>query len=136
TYQKPFELESGEVMPEIVIGYHTFGTLNEAKDNVIWICYALTANSNVTDWWNGLAGEGKVWDPEKHFIVCANILGSCYGSSGPLTTNPTTGKPYYHQFPRMTIRDLVKAHSLLRVHLGIEEIKVLAGGSMGGYQVL
>jgi len=123
-------------MPEVTVGYHTYGKLNDAKDNVVWICHALTANSNVTDWWSGLAGEGKVWDPNKHFIVCANILGSCYGSSGPLTINPKTGKPYYGSFPRMTIRDLVKAYILLREHLEIEKINVLAGGSMGGYQIL
>ncbi len=129
-------MESGEVMPEITIGYHTYGQLNEKKDNVIWICHALTANSNVTDWWSGLAGEGRVWDPNKHFIVCANILGSCYGSSGPLTVNVNTGRPYYNGFPRMTIRDLVKAHTVLREYLGIEHIEVLAGGSMGGYQAM
>ncbi len=136
TYQEAFALESGEILPEVTIGYHTYGRLNEKKDNVVWICHALTANANVTDWWSGLAGAGKAWDPDKHFIVCANILGSCYGSSGPLTTDPATGKPYYGSFPRMTIRDLVQAHILLRKHLGINKIGLLAGGSMGGYQVL
>ena len=103
---------------------------------MVWICHALTANSNVTDWWSGLAGKGRAWDPDRHFIVCANILGSCYGSSGPLTVDPTTGQPYYGTFPRMTIRDLVQAHILLRQHLGVKKIGLLAGGSMGGYQVL
>ena len=123
-------------MPEITIGYHTFGQLNDAGNNVVWVCHALTANSDVTDWWSGLAGERRVWDPQKDYIVCANILGSCYGSSGPLTVNPETGEPYYYNFPRMTIRDLVKAHILLRKHLKIKKIGLLTGGSMGGYQAL
>jgi len=123
-------------LPEITIGYHTFGQLNDAGNNVVWVCHALTANSDVTDWWSGLAGERRVWDPQKDYIVCANILGSCYGSSGPLTVNPETGEPYYYNFPRMTIRDLVKAHILLRKHLKIKKIGLLTGGSMGGYQAL
>lgn len=135
-YNKLFPLESGEVLPALQIGYHTYGQLNETCDNVIWICHALTANSNVADWWSGLTGEGKAWNPENYFIVCANILGSCYGSSGPLSDNPETGKPYYSHFPLVTIRDMVKAHILLREHLHIEKIALLAGGSMGGYQVL
>ncbi len=136
TYKHPFKLESGEVLPEITIGYHTYGKKNRTGDNVVWICHALTASSNATDWWSGLAGEGKVWDPDKDFIVCANILGSCYGSSGPLTINPETGKPYYDTFPRMTIRDLVRAHIILRKYLDIGKIGLLTGGSMGGYQAL
>ena len=135
-YKKPFQLESGKILPELQIGYHTYGKLNEAHDNVMWICHALTANSDVAEWWSGLTGEGRVWDPQKYFIVCANILGSCYGSSGPLSINPETGKPYYGHFPLVTIRDMVKAHILLRQHLRVEKIELLAGGSMGGYQVL
>ncbi|MGH2642496.1 MAG: homoserine O-acetyltransferase MetX [Chitinophagaceae bacterium] len=135
-YKKPFPLESGKTLSSLQIGYHTYGQLNESGDNVIWICHALTANSNVADWWSGLTGEGKVWNPENYFIVCANILGSCYGSSGPLSDNSETGKPYYSHFPVVTIRDMVNAHILLRKHLHIEKIALLAGGSMGGYQVL
>lgn len=135
-YKETFPLESGKSLPALQIGYHTYGELNEKRDNVIWICHALTANSDVADWWSGLTGEGKVWDTKKYFIVCANILGSCYGSSGPMSTNPETGEPYYSQFPQITIRDMVQAHILLRKHLQIEKIALLAGGSMGGYQVL
>lgn len=129
-------MESGQMLPALQIGYHTYGQLNDAGDNVLWICHALTANSNVADWWSGLTGDGKVWDSQKYFIVCANILGSCYGSSGPLSDNPVTGKPYYSHFPLVTIRDMVKAHILLRRYLGVKKIALLAGGSMGGYQVL
>jgi len=131
-----FTLESGVVLPELQIAYHTYGTLNHSKSNVIWICHALTANSDVADWWKGLIGAGKAIDPARHFIVCANILGSCYGSSGPLSINPATGKPYYSTFPQITVRDMVQAHTLLRQHLGIDEIQLLMGGSMGGYQTL
>ncbi|WP_210487940.1 homoserine O-acetyltransferase family protein [Rufibacter aurantiacus] len=135
-YNQPFELEGGQTFPEITIAYHTFGKLNANKSNVVWICHALTANSNVLDWWDGIVGESKVIDPEQHFIVCANILGSCYGSTGPLSTNPQTGEPYYNTFPQVTIRDMVRAHILLREHLGLEKIHILGGGSCGGFQVL
>ncbi|WP_253906396.1 homoserine O-acetyltransferase [Chitinophaga sp. SYP-B3965] len=133
---QPFHLESGEVLPSLQIAYHTYGTLNQQGDNVVWVCHALTANSDVADWWKGLIGEGCVIDPQKHFIVCANILGSCYGTSGPLTVSQTTGEPYYRNFPTVTIRDMVQAHILLRQHLNIASIHLLVGGSMGGYQVL
>jgi homoserine O-acetyltransferase len=135
-YNEPFVLESGKSLHGLRIGYHTYGKLNEKRDNVIWICHALTANSDVADWWSGMTGEGKLWDPGKYFIVCANILGSCYGSSGPLSVDPETGSPYYSHFPAVTIRDIVQAHMLLRAHLNIQRIALLAGGSMGGYQVL
>ena len=135
-YGEPLNLECGAVLPELTVGYHTYGTLNEDKSNVVWICHALTANSDVADWWKGLVGQGYLLNPEKYFIVCANILGSCYGTTGPLSTDPRTGQPYYHNFPLITIRDMVTAHDLLRSHLGIEKIHLLVGGSMGGYQAL
>jgi homoserine O-acetyltransferase len=131
-----FTLESGAELPELRIAYHTYGTLNADASNVVWVCHALTANSDVADWWAGLIGEGRVIDPSRYFIVCANILGSCYGSSGPLSTDPATGQPYYNTFPQVTVRDMVKAHILLRKHLGIAKLHLLIGGSMGGYQVL
>ncbi|WP_365939925.1 hypothetical protein [Thermoflavifilum sp.] len=124
----PLKLESGQILPEVQIAYHTYGKLNAAGDNVIWICHALTANSDVAEWWPGMVGYGKVMNPEQYFIVCANILGSCYGSSGPLTLDPHTGKPYYSRFPLVTIRDMVQAHRLLAKHLGIKQIYLLVGG--------
>jgi homoserine O-acetyltransferase/O-succinyltransferase len=135
-YAHPFVLESGAQLPEITISYHTYGTLNAAKDNVVWICHAFTANSDAADWWPQMIGAGLPLDPEKYFIVCANILGSCYGTTGPLSLNPQTGKPYYKEFPFITIRDIVNAHILLRQHLDIEKIYLLIGGSIGGYQAL
>jgi homoserine O-acetyltransferase len=135
-HNQKFTLESGVTLPSIEITYHTYGELNKKKSNVIWICHALTASSDAADWWSGLVGEGKVFDPKEYFIVCANILGSCYGSSGPLSINPETGRKYYSSFPQVTIRDMVNAHILLRKHLGIEKIAIGAGGSMGAYQLL
>ena len=133
---EPFPLESGVVLPELEIGYHTYGRLNAAGDNVVWVCHALTANSEVLDWWSGLFGQGTVIDPEEHFIVCANILGSCYGTTGPRSIDPRTGEAYGLDFPVVTIRDLVRAHDRLRQYLGIEKINLCIGGSCGGHQVL
>jgi len=131
-----FRLECGTTLPEIEIAYHTYGELSPTGDNVVWVCHALTGNSEAADWWDGLVGEEKLFNPEQHFIVCANMLGSCYGSTGPLSINPATGKVYGHDFPLVTVRDMVAAHELLREHLGIQKIHVALGGSMGGQQVL
>jgi homoserine O-acetyltransferase len=135
-YQQPFTLEGGQTLPALTIAYHSYGQLNANKDNVIWICHALTANSDAQDWWPGMIGDGLLFDTSSHFVICANILGSCYGTTGPLSVNPHTGQLYYHSFPFITIRDIVKAHMLLREHLGIKRIHLLTGGSIGGYQAL
>jgi homoserine O-acetyltransferase len=132
----PFQLERGKTLPGLTITYHTYGKLNESKDNVVWVCHALTANSDVFDWWQGLVGENCVINPNDHFIICVNIIGSCYGSSGPLTIDPDTNKPYYVAFPVVTIKDMINSFILVRKQLGIDKIKLLMGGSMGGYQVL
>lgn len=133
---QPFNLEMGGNLPELKIAYYTYGTLNEEKSNVLWICHALTADANAENWWNGLIGKGKIFDTSKYFIVCANILGSCYGSTSINTINPSTNKKYGTDFPFFTIRDMVKAHQLLKNHLNLDKIKLLVGGSMGGYQAL
>jgi homoserine O-acetyltransferase/O-succinyltransferase len=135
-YHSSFSLENGQSLPELHIAYHTYGKLNAAKNNVVWICHALTANADVMDWWKGFIYEGAPISEQQHFIVCANILGSCYGSTGPLSVNPDTGRSYYAGFPDITIKDMVNAHILLKVHLGIEKIHLLIGGSMGGYQAM
>lgn len=134
TSDKPFLLESGAVIPRLKIAYHTYGRLNARKDNAIWVCHALTANSDVADWWPHTVTEGGFLDPSKHFIVCANIPGSCYGSTGPLSVNPATGKPYYGEFPRLTMRDIVNALILLADALGLKSIDTLVGSSVGGFQ--
>lgn len=135
-YKAPFPLESGNILPEIDIAYNTFGTLNADKSNVVWICHAFSANSNPTEWWPGMVGDGLFFDPKDYFIVCANMLGSCYGSTGPLSINPETGKKYYKDFPVVTVRDMVKSLTILRKHLGIEKIYFSCGFSMGGQQLL
>ncbi len=135
-YNKPFELESGKQLKELQIGFHTYGKLNKNADNVVWVCHALTANSDVFDWWKGFFGENNYFNTDDHFVVCANILGSPYGTSNPLSINPVTGQPYYLSFPQFTVRDMVKAHQLLAEHLGINNIEVLIGGSLGGQQAV
>ena len=127
TYPQPFTLESGISLPNLKIAYHYYGEYTPGK-KVAWVCHALTANSDVADWWKGFVGEGSIINPNDYFIVCANIIGSCYGSTGPSNM--------LDQFPIITIRDMVRAHILLRQHLGIEKIDLLLGGSMGGYQSL
>jgi homoserine O-acetyltransferase/O-succinyltransferase len=127
-------LENGSVIKNIEIGYHTYGSFSPGKNNVIWICHAFTANSDAADWWPGMVGRGCVFDPSEHFIVCANFLGSCYGTTGPTSLNPDTGEPYYLDFPEITVRDLVKVHEMLREHLGIHHIHTILGGSVGAHQ--
>src|SRR5476651_20594 len=131
-YKKPFKLESGKQLRELQIGFNTYGTLNKNRDNVVWVCHALTANSDVLDWWKGLFGENDLFNPHEHFIVCANVLGSAYGTTNPLSIDPATHLPYYLTFPDYTVRDVVKAHQLLAAHLGIDQIEVILGGSLGG----
>jgi homoserine O-acetyltransferase/O-succinyltransferase len=129
-------LESGLVLPRVEVAAHTYGHLNPNGDNVIWVFHALTANSNVPDWWPGLFGEKRTLDPSRYFIVCANILGSCYGTTGPSTINPETNERYGLDFPNYTIRDMVTLHRLLAEHLGIHKIALGIGGSLGGQQLL
>ena len=132
----PITLESGQVVPKYHLAYTTYGKLNSQKDNVVWIFHALTANSRPSEWWPGLVGEGKLFDPEKYFIICVNMPGSCYGSTGPLDKNPETGEIYYHDFPFFTPRDMIRSYQPLREFLAIEKIKIGIGGSMGGQQLL
>ena len=135
-FNKEFPLESGKILPRVEIAYHTYGKLNADKSNVVWICHAFTANSDPADWWPGMVGKGLTFDPDKHFIICANILGSAYGTTGPLSINPETGKPYYRSFPDISVRDIVKLHQQLADYLNIEKIYILTGGSVGGHQAL
>lgn len=135
-YKQPFTTETGAILPSLEIAYNTWGKLNAVSDNVIWICHALTANSDVEAWWPGMVGKGFLFDPDKYFIVCANVLGSCYGTTGPASVNPGTGKPWSAAFPPVTVRDLVNVHEILRNHLGIKRIHTIIGASIGGFQAL
>lgn len=136
TYNEPFTLESGKSLPWFQLTYTALGTLNTSADNVVWVFHALTANSDPSEWWYGLVGERKLFDPSDYYIVCVNMPGSCYGSIGPLEKDPETGSPYYHHFPMFTTRDMVHAYQQLRKHLGIQKIHIGIGGSMGGQQLL
>lgn len=130
-----FRLESGVVLPELDLAYQTFGTLNTQKDNVVWVCHALTANTNVLDWWSGLFGQNKLFDPRKYFIVCVNTPGSCYGSTGPDTPRKNK-RPLLDQFPRITTRDAARAFDEVRKNLKIDSVHLLVGASLGGQQAL
>ncbi|MBQ4498867.1 MAG: homoserine O-acetyltransferase [Alistipes sp.] len=135
-HRSPLTLESGAVLAEVEIAYDTFGELSPERDNVIWVCHALTANSDVADWWPHTVEQGRFLDPSRYFVVCANFLGSHYGSTSPLSINPSTGEKWYYDFPRFTVRDMVKCHQLLAKHLGIERVKLLIGSSIGGFQCM
>ncbi|MFK7809852.1 MAG: bifunctional aspartate kinase/homoserine dehydrogenase I [Saprospiraceae bacterium] len=122
----PFTFESKKQLPSMKIAYHTFGKINKNKDNVIWVFHAISAHSNVLDWWPGLFGEEDLYNPKDYFIICANTIGSPYGSTKPTNTD----------FPNFTVRDVVKAHQLLAKSLGVSKIHTAIGGSFGGYQAL
>jgi homoserine O-acetyltransferase len=130
-YSSPFVFEDGHTLPGIEISYTDEGDVTAP---VVWVCHALTANADPEQWWPGLVGEGKLLDPKKYRIICANILGSCYGTSGP--TTEVEAKKYGPSFPLVTIRDMVHAHQLLQSHLDITRIYLSLGGSMGGQQVV
>jgi len=131
-----FQLESGEYLENIQLFYTAFGKLNREKSNVIWICHAFSGSSDFTEWWSGLFGKGKLYDPDKHYVICVNMLGGCYGSTGPLSENPSTQKPYFHKFPTLTNKDLVNSYKLIREHLNITAINTVIGCSMGGQQAI
>ncbi|MCF0182059.1 MAG: homoserine O-acetyltransferase [Muribaculaceae bacterium] len=135
-FDEPLELECGGVLPGVTVAYSTFGTMSPERDNVIWVCHAQTANSDVPDWWAHTVEKGRFLDPERYFVVCANILGSPYGTTCPMSINPATGEPWYGSFPHITIRDMVHCHMRLARHLGIDHVEMLIGSSMGGYQCM
>ena len=145
TLPGPLRLDGGTRLAPVEIAYETYGTLDAEASNAILICHALTGDQHVASthpitgkagWWTRMVGAGKPIDPARHFIVCANVLGSCLGSSGPGSTDPNSGTPFAMRFPVITIRDMVRAQAMLLDHLGIETLSAVVGGSMGGMQVL
>ncbi|MCQ2335076.1 MAG: homoserine O-acetyltransferase, partial [Paludibacteraceae bacterium] len=132
---QPFQFEAGGTLPAIDIAYHTSGTYRPGQP-VVWICHALTANSDAEDWWPEMVGPGRAIDTDRFFVACVNMLGSPYGSSGPAAIDPTTGQPYMLSFPRVTVRDIVRATILVRQHLGIPSVDLLVGSSIGGFQAV
>ncbi|GJJ73822.1 homoserine O-acetyltransferase/O-succinyltransferase [Entomortierella parvispora] len=131
-----FTLESGHVLTQVPVAYRSWGTLNEAGDNVMIICHALSGSADVEDWWGPLMGPGRAFDPAKFFIICCNVLGSPYGTASPVTLNPETNVSYGPEFPLATIRDDVRLHKLILDDLGVKSVAICIGGSMGGMQVL
>ncbi|KAG0757601.1 hypothetical protein G6F60_008374 [Rhizopus arrhizus] len=129
-------LESGVKLTNVPVAWKSWGKLNEAKDNCMIICHALTGNADVEDWWGPLMGPRRAFDPTKFFVICCNVLGSPYGSASPLTINPETGNIYGPEFPLVSIRDDVQLHRLILDDLGVKQVAICIGGSMGGMQVL
>ena len=142
---RPLKLDSGVSLAPFQVAYKTYGTLNAARSNAVLICHALTGDQHVASkhpatgkpgWWETIIGPGKPIDTERYFVICPNVMAGCMGSSGPASTNPATGEPWGLDFPVITIRDMVRAQAMLLDHLGIETLFAVAGGSMGGMQVL
>ncbi len=146
TDDRPFVLENGASLPEVVMAYETWGELDEDASNAVLVCHALTGDSHVhgpsgpghptPGWWDELVGPGKAIDADSHFVVCVNVLGGCQGSTGPASIDPRTGRPYGSSFPTVTIRDIVRTQARVADRLGVRRWKSVVGGSMGGMQVL
>lgn len=136
TFDQPFITEGGDEIREPTVAYQTWGELNNAHDNAVLVFHALTGNTRADEWFSGLFGKGKALDPDRHFIICANVPGSCYGSSGPASINPETGEPYRADFPEVTIRDIVRFQQQLLDVRNIRGLDFVIGGSLGGMQAL
>jgi homoserine O-acetyltransferase len=143
--EQPLALDSGVVLSPVQIAYQTYGSLNAARSNAVLICHALTGDQHVANihpvtgkpgWWETLIGPGKPIDTERYYVICANVLGACMGTTGPASINPATGQVWGLDFPVITIRDMVRAQAMLVDHLGIDTLFAVVGGSMGGMQVL
>lgn len=132
---KSFRLESNYIFDEITVGYHIYGRLNAARSNAVWVCHGLTANSDVFDWWKGLFGECQLFNPDQHCIVCVNALGSCYGTTGP-SSSEVNHPALLDDFPLLTTRDQARIYEALRNFLEIEQIFTLVGASLGGQQAV
>ncbi|MCC2097635.1 MAG: homoserine O-acetyltransferase [Hyphomicrobiales bacterium] len=141
----PLQMDAGTVLAPFTIAYQTYGTLNADKSNAVLICHALTGDQHVANthpitgkpgWWTNMVGPGRLIDTDRYFVICSNVIGGCMGSTGPSSINPQTGKPYGLSLPVITIGDMVRAQAMLVDHLGIDQLFCVAGGSMGGMQVL
>jgi homoserine O-acetyltransferase/O-succinyltransferase len=144
-FSTPLYLDSGRILEPYRMVYETYGELNDDKSNVILVCHAFSGSHHIAGryseaekpgWWDALVGDSKAVDTKKYFVVCVNVIGSCYGSTGPKSENPKTMRPYGLKFPVLTIRDMVRAQKTLLAALGIFKVKAILGGSMGGMQAL
>ena len=144
-FTNPLYLESGRILEPYDITYETYGTLNDDKSNVVVICHALTGShhaagtyegENKAGWWDGFIGPNKAVDTNKYFVICTNVIGSCFGSTGPMSTMHPHHEPYRYKFPVVSIKDMVKAQRILFDRLGIHSVEAIIGGSMGGMQAL
>jgi homoserine O-acetyltransferase len=145
-FTEPLKLKSGAVLPEFELAYETYGTLNAARSNAVLVCHALNASHHVAGtyandpenvgWWDNMVGPGKPLDTNKFFVIGNNYLGSCFGSTGPASVNPRTGKPWGADFPVVTVEDWVAAQARLADHLGIQSFAAVMGGSLGAMQAL
>jgi homoserine O-acetyltransferase len=146
TFDRELRLESGRILGPITLAYETYGALNAARSNAILVTHAWTGSAHLAGrysadeqkagWWNEIVGPGKLLDTDRYCVICSNVIGSCYGSTGPASINPKTGKKYNLSFPVITVRDMVRAEALLMDHLGIDKLLTVLGGSMGGMQAL
>ena len=145
TQDGPLMLQSGETLGPVEVAYETYGTLNDDASNAVFICHALTGDAHAAGhhgdatrpgWWDTLIGPGKPVDTDRVFVICANLLGGCQGTTGPSSIDPATGTPYGLRFPIFTISDLVTVHRALLRHLGVQRLMAAIGGSVGGMQVL
>lgn len=132
----PFKTEFGGILPEVRVAYRSWGRLNEERSNVILICHALTGSADADIWWKAMFSEGGAFDEREDFVVCSNVLGGCYGTTGPLSIDPCTGRRYGPDFPPITIRDMVHLQRKLLAFFGIEQVKLVVGASLGGMQAL
>lgn len=142
----PFACDDGRILPGFTLRYETYGRLSADRSNAVLVCHALSGDHHCAGihslsdkkpgWWNNLIGPGKAVDTNRYFVICANVLGGCQGSTGPLSPNPATGRPYGLAFPAVTVRDMVRSQKLLLDHLGVKKLRCSLGGSMGGMQAL
>lgn len=145
TFEDPLVLESGQRLSPVTVAYETYGELNGDKSNALLVCHTLTSDAHAAGynrdakrpgWWDDMIGPGKAFDTDRYFVICANVLGGCKGTTGPSSINPESGKPYGLDFPVITVVDWVNVQKRLVEHLGIRRLFCVAGGSMGGMQVL
>ena len=146
TFESGIRLDSGRILAPVTLAFETYGTLNGQRSNAILVAHAWTGDAHLAGkrsesetrpgWWDAIVGPGRLLDTGRYFVICINVIGSCFGSTGPTSINPKTGRRYNLSFPVITVRDMVRAQKLLLDALGIQQLLTVMGGSMGGMQAL